>query len=77
MIDLRAFRRLVDRGLISAEDFITIETGQQQVVTRHFKNTANVRAFYEDKTRYKVRTLSCVVSRRSVLISSGYVSRCQ
>eukprot|EP00752_Nemacystus_decipiens_P002967 g2756.t1 len=54
MIDLRAFRRLVERGLISAEDFITIETGQQQVVTKHFRNAANVHKFYEDKTRYKV-----------------------
>lgn len=57
MIDLRAFRGLVDRGLISAEDFVTIETGQQQVVTRHFKNAPVVRKFYEDKTRYKVRLL--------------------
>lgn len=57
MIDLRAFRGLVERGLIAAEDFITIETGQQQVVTRHFKNAANVRNFYEDKNRFKVRVL--------------------
>lgn len=70
MIDLRAFRGLVDRGLISAEDFITIETGQQQVVTRHFKNAANVHAFYEDKTRYKVRALERVVSPRAISCSA-------
>lgn len=57
MLDLRAFRGLVERGLIPAEDFITIETGQQQVVTRHFRNAINVRNFYEDKSQYKVRAL--------------------
>lgn len=55
MLDLRAFRGMVERGLILADDFITIETGQVQVVTRHFKNAANVRNFYKDKTHYKVR----------------------
>lgn len=57
MLDLRAFRGLVERGLITADDFVTIETGQQQVVTRHFRNAANVRNFYEDKTRHKVKAL--------------------
>lgn len=55
ILDLRAFRRLVERGLIPPEEFITIETGKQEVVTRHFKNSVNVRAFYEGKTQYKVR----------------------
>lgn len=59
ILDLRAFRRLVERGLIPPEEFITIETGKQEVVTRHFKNSVNVRAFYEGKTQYKVR---CVVA---------------
>ena len=65
IIDLRAFRGLVDRGLISAEDFITIETGQQQVVTKHFKNAAVVNKFYEDKTQYKVRVLTYDIEFRT------------
>ena len=54
MLDLHAFRTLVERGLIPPEEFITIETGQQQVVTKHFHNAANVHAFYKGKTQYKV-----------------------
>lgn len=44
----------MERGLVPPEEFITIETGRQEVVTKHFKNPASVRAFYEGKTQYKV-----------------------
>ncbi len=56
----------MERGLIPPEEFITIETGQQQIVTRHFRNKANVRSFYEGKTQYKVKRASLFAVQQAV-----------
>ena len=54
ILDLRAFRGLVERGLIPPEEFVTIGTQKQQAVTTRFKHSADVKKFYEGKMGYKV-----------------------
>eukprot|EP00903_Cladosiphon_okamuranus_P019123 g17595.t1 len=70
ILDLRAFRGLVERGLIPPEEFITIETWKQQGVTTKFKHSADVKEFYEGKMGYKVivmeRTWKSHLHRRSM-----------
>eukprot|EP00752_Nemacystus_decipiens_P011546 g10252.t1 len=54
ILDLRAFRALVERGVIPPEEFITIGTQKQQAVTTRFKHSADVESFYMGKMGYKV-----------------------
>ena len=54
ILDLRAFRGLVERGLIPPEEFITIGTQKQQAVTTRFKHSDDVKRFYDGKMGYKV-----------------------
>lgn len=48
----------METGQILPEDFVTIETGKQDMVTKHFKHAENVHKFYKGKTHYKVRFIS-------------------
>ncbi|CAM9450103.1 unnamed protein product [Pylaiella littoralis] len=70
ILDLRAFRGLVERGLVLPEDFVTIETGKQEITTKRFKHAKDVRKFYKDKIQYGVivmeRTWKSHLNRRTM-----------
>lgn len=54
ILDLRSFRTIIERGLVLAEDFVTIQTGQQGITTHHFKHAKDVHKYYKERVKYKV-----------------------
>ncbi|CAM9316179.1 unnamed protein product [Ascophyllum nodosum] len=74
ILDIRAFRRLVETGSLAADDFVTIETHQQPITTHHFRHRDNVLKYFEDKLHYKVivmeGTWKSTIHRRNLMYLS-------
>ena len=58
ILDIRYFRRLVEKGSLTADDFVTINTHKMQRTTRHFRRRNDVLDFFRAQLQYKARRLS-------------------
>ncbi|CAM9316031.1 unnamed protein product, partial [Ascophyllum nodosum] len=74
ILDIRAFRRLVETGVLTADDFVTIETHKQAITTHHFRHRDNVLKYFEDELHYKVivmeGTWKSTIHRRNLMYLS-------
>lgn len=58
ILDIHSFRRLVETGRLTPEDFVTKEIGKQPHTTTHFRNKHSVERYYRDQLQYKARLFS-------------------
>lgn len=54
ILDLEAFRSFVDNGQLTADDFVTIQTGKMAQTTAHFTEQWNVQKYFMDYMQYQV-----------------------
>lgn len=53
ILDLEAFRSFVDNGQLTADDFVTIQTGKMAQTTAHFTEQWNVQKYFMDYMQYQ------------------------
>lgn len=54
ILDLGAFRALVERQLIAADDFVTIDTSKRSTTTAHFTDVTRVQRYYKEHSKHNV-----------------------